>query len=228
MKQDVQKDLYQFLHPECRVSQCWGTTETGWVTLTPGHELDNSGSVGQLTMNAELKLVDGEDNVIHEEGKQGEALIRTTSLFLGYLHNPVANESAFDQEGFYRTGDRAYYKDQKVFIEGRIKDILKVKAFQVSPEELEEKIQSHPNVIDCAVVGYNITDAAGLELTHPRAYVVVSKYSGTTAQNIYDWVASQTAHYKHLTGGVVFIDSIPRNASGKILRRSLCARNDQQ
>lgn len=226
MKQSIQNDLYQYLHPDCRVSQCWGTTETGWVTLTPGHELDKSGSVGRLTMNTELKLLNGEDVVIHEEGRLGEALVRTTSMFLGYLQNDAANKDAFDNDGFYRTGDRAFFQNQKVFVEGRIKDTFKVKAFQVSPEELEAKIQAHSSVIDCAVVGYNIADAAGLEQTHPRAYVVVSPDSGITAQDIYTWVAAQTAYYKHLTGGVIFIDAIPRNASGKILRRLLLKRED--
>ena len=227
MKQAVQSALYKHLHPDCRVSQCWGATETGWLTLTSNSELDESGSVGQLTMNTQLKIVD-EEHVIHEEGERGEARIKTTSLFLGYLENDAANESAFDQEGFYKTGDRAFFQDGKVFIEGRIKDTLKVKGWQVSPEELEEKIQGHPSVVDCAVVGHDIADAAGLEQTHPRAYVVVSQNSSTTVQAIYDWVASQTVHYKHLTGGIFFVDNIPRNASGKILRRVLTERGAEQ
>lgn len=217
MNPEVQKALYQYLSPECRITQCWGTTETGWVTLVPVNELDHSGSVGRLTANAKLKLVKAEA----EDGECKEALVKTTSMFLGYRGNPSANEAAFDEDGFYRTGDRAHYQDGRVFVEGRIKDVMKVNGWQVSPEELEEKIQAHPDVADCAVVGHTSKDRAGLEQIRPRAYVVLKTGCKADADDICEWVAQRTASYKHLKGGVLFVDSIPRNASGKILRRLL-------
>ncbi|KAK5949785.1 hypothetical protein OHC33_009174 [Knufia fluminis] len=216
MNPEVQKKLYNYLSPEARISQCWGTTETGWVTLTPVKELDQSGSVGRLTANTQLKIVSTGGLSGH-----GEALVKSPSIFLGYRENPSANESSFDSEGYYRTGDRAYFKDGKVFIEGRIKDVMKVNGWQVSPEELEEKIQAHPKVVDCAVVGHVSTDRAGLEEVKPRAYVVLKEGSRADADDICTWVNLRTASYKHLKGGVFFVDSIPRNASGKILRRLL-------
>jgi len=219
MNPEVQKALYQYVSPECRISQCWGTTETGWVTLTPVKELDHSGSVGRLTANAQLKLVPADKDIL--EGQRGEALIKSTSMFLGYRDNPCANESAFDEDGFYRTGDSAHYQDGKVYIEGRIKDVMKVNGWQVSPEELEEKVQAHPDVADCAVVGHTWKDHAGLEQTRPRAYVVLKEGSRADADDICTWVSLRTASYKHLKGGVFFTDSIPRNASGKVLRRML-------
>ena len=60
MNPAVQSALYPYLHKDCRVAQCWGTTETGWISLTPHDELDESGSVGRLTMNFELKISPGE------------------------------------------------------------------------------------------------------------------------------------------------------------------------
>ena len=221
MNPDVQSKLYDYLHTDCRVSQCWGATETGWVTLTPLAELDRSGSVGRLTLNAKLKLISDTGQDISAEGARGEALIKSTSLMLGYLNNSAASQSAFDVDGFYRTGDRAYVRKGQIFIEGRIKDVMKVKGWQVSPEELEEKIQAHPNVVDCAVMGITFKDDVGLEQTQPRAYVVLKPGYQANGEEITSWVSSQTVSYKHLTGGVHFVDSIPRNPSGKILRRVL-------
>lgn len=190
------------------------------MTLTPDKELDHSGSVGRLTANVQMKLVSADGSIV-PEGEHGEVLVKSPSVFSGYREHPHANESAFDSQGFYRTGDRAYYQDGKLFIEGRIKDIMKVNGWQVSPDELEEKIHSHPAVADCAVVGYTSKDRAGLDQTRPRAYVVLKQGSRAAADDICTWVSSRTASYKHLNGGVFFIDSIPRNASGKILRRLL-------
>jgi len=221
MNSGVQKKLYDYLSPESRVSQCWGTTETGWVTLTPIKELDDSGSVGRLTPNVQLKLVSADGGDVSREGECGEALIKSTSMFLGYRENPSANESAFDVDDFYRTGDRAYFRNGRIFIEGRIKDVMKVNGWQVSPQELEEKIQSYPSVADCAVVGHITRDDAGLEQTQPRAYVVLKEGSKANADDISMWVSLRTASYKRLSGGVFFVDKIPRNASGKILRRLL-------
>ncbi|KAK5089125.1 hypothetical protein LTR05_003349 [Lithohypha guttulata] len=217
----VQDAFYQYLHEDCRISQCWGTTETGWLTLMPDMELDRSGSVGQLLANVKLKLVSEDGQPITKEGIYGEASVMSSAMMLGYRNNPAANHTAFDSEHCYRTGDRAYYQDGKVFITGRIKDIMKVKGWQVSPEELEEKIVSHPKVVDCAVAGVTSVDHAGLEETHPRAYVVRAKGSHIDDDDICAWTSSQTVGYKRLTGGVVFVDQIPRNPAGKILRRLL-------
>ena len=102
---------------------------------------------------------------------------------------------------------------------------MKVNGWQVSPEELEEKILTHPNVVDCAIVGHIMIDKAGLEQTRPRAYVVLKHVEETTPVDIYEWVARQTVSYKHLKGGVLIVANIPHNASGKILRRLLVQEN---
>lgn len=226
MNSEVQRSFQQYMHKDCRTLQCWGTTETGWLTLTPETELDQTGSVGRLAANTKLKLVAGDGTIITKEGVQGEALVKSPSMMLGYRANPVANESAFDADGFYRTGDRVLYKDGRVFIEGRIKDVMKVKGWQVSPEELEEKLLTHPKVLDCAVVSITTQDRAGSEQTKPRAYVVGSH--GVQADELSKFLSERVVSYKQLTGGIIFVESIPRNPAGKILRRLLLGNESSQ
>ncbi len=204
-------------------------------------EKDLSGSVGRLQPGVELKLVNA-GTAVDEDLVHGEAYIRTPSMFTHYLNNATATAAAFDSEGFYRTGDRAYLQEGKIFIDGRVKDTLKVKGWQVSPSEIEAVLLEHSGISDAAVIGIPTLDHDGLETILPRAYVVRATdmdamEAGTvlkeipgclqttssllTEQEVIDFAASKLVSYKKLTGGVVFVDNIPRNATGKTLRRLL-------
>lgn len=88
---------------------------------------------------------------------------------------------------------------------------------QVSPTELESVIMERPEVADVAVVG--IPDALAGEI--PKAFVVLKPSHKLTEKEVYDAVATKLTKYKHLEGGVVFVDSIPRNVAGKIMRNEL-------
>lgn len=92
-----------------------------------------------------------------------------------------------------------------------------MKGFQVAPAELESVIRDHPDVADAGVIGiqHPITGEA------PKAFIVVKTGSKVKADDIKDYVASRVASYKRLTGGVVFVDKVPRTNSGKLLRREL-------
>jgi 4-coumarate--CoA ligase len=92
-----------------------------------------------------------------------------------------------------------------------------VKGFQVAPAELEEIIRDHPKIIDAAVIGVPHTCNG----ESPRAFVVKKPNEEVTEKEIQDYVAAKVAVYKKLEGGVVFLETIPKNASGKILRRKL-------
>lgn len=93
----------------------------------------------------------------------------------------------------------------------------KVKGFQVAPAELEEVLRSHPAVADAAVVG--IPHETHGEV--PKAFVVLKKDSTVKNDAIKEYVATKVASFKALLGGVVFLDTLPRNASGKLLRKEL-------
>ena len=237
----LQAELYNVLSTDAVIAQVWGTTEVGWATMFNWNENDLSGSVGRLQPGVEMKLVN-DGMAVDEDLVHGEAYIRSPSMFTRYLNNSAATNDAFDSAGFYRTGDRAYMQEGKVFIDGRVKDTMKVKGWQVSPNEIEAAVLEHPRIADAAVLGISTTDDDGLETTLPRAYVVLRQDAGTgaldpvfqglaslsnttaslpTEQDVIDFAASKLVSYKKLTGGVIFVDTIPRNATGKILRRLL-------
>ena len=225
---ELQNELYPFIHPEATIAQVWGATELGWVSMFAPDKKDKSGSVGTLLPGIELKLVDPVKGSVGADLVHGEALVCSPAAFSGYLENVEATTEAFDGEGFYRTGDRVYVKNDKIYIDGRIKDVMKVNGWQVSPSEIEKILLQHPEVSDAAVVGVTSTDEQGLEITRPRAFVVTKRNSDyangpPSKKELQNFVASRLVSYKRLTGGVFFVDAIPRNPTSKILRRLLLA-----
>lgn len=147
----------------------------------------------------------------------GELYVRGPQVMKGYFENPEANKSVFTPGGWLRTGDMAYYDDDRDFyITDRLKELIKVSGFQVAPAELEGIIRTYPDVSEAVVVG--VPHERHGEM--PKAFVVKRKGTSPTAESIMNFVAEKVASYKKL-GGVVFIDSIPKNASGKILRKEI-------
>lgn len=115
------------------------------------------------------------------------------------------------------TGDIGYYDDGgNLFIVDRLKELIKVKGFQVAPAELEDVIRSIPEASDVAVIGVP-SDRQG---EVPRAYVVRSD-PNLTEDMVAAVVADRLSPFKHLAGGVQFVDSIPKSAAGKILKKEL-------
>lgn len=115
----------------------------------------------------------------------------------------------------------AYYdEDGYFFITDRIKELIKVRGYPVAPAELEELLLTNDLVNDAAVI--QLPDERSGEL--PRAYIVLKdgdKDNEETKTEIYEWVKERVAPYKRLDGGIVFVETVPKSASGKILRRLL-------
>ncbi|XP_069168779.1 uncharacterized protein [Procambarus clarkii] len=142
--------------------------------------------------------------------------IRQHKMMTGYYRKPDATSATIDSEGWLHSGDIGSCDEEGSFaIVDRIKDLIKVKALQVSPSELEEVVLQHPKVVEVSVVG--VPDSRIGEA--PRAYVVTS--APTTQDEITKFVDSKVAPYKRLVGGVVFVREIPKTATGKVLRREL-------
>lgn len=115
-------------------------------------------------------------------------------------------------------GDIARFdKDGFVYITDRLKELIKYKGFQVAPAELESIINSMDDVKDCVVIPIPNTEAGEV----PRAYVVLQddKVGEVSAETVQNFVKDRAAPYKQLRGGVIFVDSVPKSASGKLLRR---------
>ncbi|KAL8276353.1 hypothetical protein RQP46_011238 [Phenoliferia psychrophenolica] len=152
----------------------------------------------------------------------GEMQFRGPNVMIGYHNNAAANKEAFTEDGWLRTGDIVVRdRDSHIFVTDRIKELIKYKSFQVPPAELEDLLLSRPDVVDAGVVPEFRPEQA-TEL--PKAYVVLKNPEEATlskAVELISWLSERTAHYKKIRGGVVFIPAIPKNASGKILRRQL-------
>lgn len=139
-------------------------------------------------------------------------------IMKGYLGNEEANRETIDADGWLKTGDVAYVDDDGYFyIVDRTKEMIKVKGYQVSPTELENLLMELPEIADVGVGG--IADEGADEV--PRAYIVLRPNAELTADDIQEHVKKYASKHKWLTGGVRFVRVIPRNLSGKILRRHL-------
>ena len=212
---------------DCVFNQAWGMTETSCiVTMLSYTEPDDTGSVGRPIPNLDIKLVDEEGRDITGYNISGEICVRGPTIVPGYFKNEAANAEAFDSEGFLKTGDIGYCdeKTKKWYIIDRKKELIKVRGFQVAPAELEGVLLLHPQIVDAAVIGVKGVQGQRPEMECPRAYVVRrpgAEGAKLTREEVKQWCRTRLAKYKALTGGVVFVDAIPKNASGKILKRIL-------
>ena len=137
---------------------------------------------------------------------------------LGYLNKPDATAATL-QDGWLRTGDLGSIDaDGYLFIVDRVKELIKVKGFQVPPAELEALLVTHPGVADAAVIGLPDDEAGEV----PVAFVVRAPGADPRPEDLQAFVAGHVASYKRLRR-VDFVEAIPRSPSGKILRRALRA-----
>lgn len=154
----------------------------------------------------------------------GELWLRGPNVFLRYHNNAYATKDSLTSDGWYRTGDVGYHDpDGYFYTTDRVKELIKYKGFQVAPAELEALLLTNHMVADCAVVGVE-DQSIGSEV--PRAYIVGVGKTGfggkeEEGRKIVDWVAERVSNHKRLRGGVRFVESIPKSATGKILRRVL-------
>jgi 4-coumarate--CoA ligase len=150
-------------------------------------------------------------------GEPGEVWIRGPQVMLGYLNNAAATAEVIDEHGWLHTGDVGIVDaDGYLYVIDRVKELIKVKGFQVAPAELETLLLAHPLIRDAAVIG-RPDDASG---ERPVAFVVT--HGEIAAEDILEHVGAQVATYKRLAE-VRFVESIPKSPSGKILRRELRA-----
>ncbi len=201
----------------CTIVQAYGLTETSPVThrIPDLTAIPKPGSVGVLIPNTEATIVDPDTGEAVGFNQPGEILMRGPQVMLGYLDNKKATAEAIDENGWFHTGDIGYVdEDGYFYIVDRLKELIKVKGFQVAPAELEALLLTHPAVADVAVVP-QLDERSG---EVPKAFIVLKKE--TPAEEIMDWVVGKVAPFKEIKK-IEFIDQIPKSASGKILRRIL-------
>lgn len=214
------------------IGQGWGMTElTCTGAVVPSQQNDETGSVGPPLPNCEIKLVngDGEDVTAsgsREEcaGKRGEIYIRGPNVSPGYWRNEKATRETMLPHGWLRTGDVGVLDARGwLTIVDRLKELIKVSGLQVAPAELEAVLLGHPDIADAGVVGTTEGEFGGRELV--RAYVMLKegKRGKVREEEVVRWMEGKVSKHKWLTGGVRFVDVVPKSAAGKIIRTRLRA-----
>jgi 4-coumarate--CoA ligase len=199
------------------VVQGYGMTELSPLSHATPWDDARPGTVGLLVPSCDARVVDPETGADLGVGEDGELWIRGPNVMKGYLNNEVATAATIDDHGWLHTGDIGHVDaDGYWYIVDRVKELIKVKGFQVPPAELEALLLTHPAVADVAVIGIPDEEAG----ERPNAFVVLKPDSEATAEELQEFVAEHVAHYKRLSE-VVFLDAIPKSPSGKILRRLL-------
>lgn len=208
--QAVQKRI-----PQLKVRQIYALTETG-ILCVQNDTYCQPGSMGVVRTGVYGRVIDTETGDVFGPNSPGEMIFKSSGIMNGYVGDSDATKSCYDKDGWFHTGDIGYFDENgEWFFVDRLKEIIKYKGYQVPPAELEALILTHPNVKDVGVIG--LEDKMAGEL--PMAFVV--KQGTCTEKDIIDFVAARTSPAKRLHGGVTFITDIPKNSTGKILRRAL-------
>lgn len=195
----------------------YGASEAPVLTSNPVHrpELWRLDSPGPPVHDVDIRIAHLETGEVLAPGEVGEIQARSPAMMAGYLPEE-ANAEAF-AHGWYRTGDVGWMEpDGWLHITDRVKEMIKVKGFQVAPAEVEAVLLGHPDVIDCAVFGLPDPDS-GEAVT---AAVQLASDATATEEELKTLVADSLAGYKRLHA-VHFVDAVPRLPSGKTLRREL-------
>jgi acyl-CoA synthetase (AMP-forming)/AMP-acid ligase II len=203
----------------CPFSQVYGMTEaTGVVTSLPpeSHVPGKLLSCGKPIPGVELRVVDAVGDDV-SQGEVGEIALRAPCIMRGYWRQPAATAAVLDAEGWYRSGDAGWIdRDGDLFIHDRVKDMIVSGAENVYPAEVENAIDGHPDVSEVAVIG--VPDERWGEAV--KAIVVPKPGAEHDAGSIIAWARRRIGGFK-VPKSVDFVDTLPRNATGKVLRRAL-------
>jgi acyl-CoA synthetase (AMP-forming)/AMP-acid ligase II len=209
---------------KCEFMQAYGMTETtGTICMLPPEDHDPAGnarmrSAGKPLPGVELRIVDaaGGDAPL---GEVGEVWTRSSNNMIGYWNLPDATDSTMTHGGWVKTGDAGYLnEDGYLFIHDRVKDMIISGGENVYPAEVESAIYGHPDVLEVAVIG--IPDAKWGEAV--KAVCVPKPGATVDPEHVIAWARERIAGFK-VPRSVDVIPALPRNASGKILRKDLRA-----
>jgi long-chain acyl-CoA synthetase len=209
----------------CQFMQAYGMTETaGTVVVLPPTDHEPQGprasllsSVGRALPWVDMRVVDPDTMNDMPTGQVGEIWLRSEMVMQGYWNKPQDTAEALLEGGWLRTGDAAYLDaDGYIYLFDRFKDLIISGGENIYPAEIENILNGHPAILEVAVIG--IPHPKWGE--SPRAVVVLRQDMQATEQALISYTREHLAHYKCPTS-VVFSAHLPRNASGKLLKREL-------
>lgn len=205
--------------PAAWFADAYGLTETvsGDTFLDRDSVLSKLGSVGRPCLHLDLEVWDGEGRP-RPAGQPGEVVLRGPKVFKGYWRDPEATERAFTG-GWFHTGDIGVLDgDGYLFIVDRLKDMIVSGGENIASSEIERVLYEHPAVLEAAVVGQPHERWGEV----PVAFVVLRPGSASTAEALVEHCRGQLARFK-VPKDVTFLPALPRNPSGKVLKRELRA-----
>ena len=192
------------------------------------------------------RIIDASGDAIITPDTAGEICYRGPTVTLGYFRSPDENARIFTSDGFLRSGDIGYCTSPPThpdtadlnsntdpdpglwYIVDRAREMIKVRAFQVAPAEIEAVLLRHPDIDDAAVIGLPGSDEKGelimafvVRRQHPQDHEERTAAPTVSEEDVHEWIKQRLTRYKWLTGGVKFVDIVPKTASGKILRKIL-------
>ena len=197
------------------IAEGYGMTETSPVVSFNPPGYIKLGTIGMPVSSTQCKVVndDGEEMPI---GEPGELCVKGPQVMKGYWQRPEATAETIDADGWLKTGDMAVITDDGYMkIVDRKKDMIIVSGFNVYPNEVEDVIVSHPDILECAAIG--VPDAKSSEAVK---VFVISNNKSLTAEDVKAWARERLTAYK-VPRFVEFRDELPKTNVGKILRREL-------
>jgi long-chain acyl-CoA synthetase len=210
------------LFPNARFVQMYGATETsGTIVYLPpeDHHIEGTrrmAGCGKPYPEVELRIADAGGHPL-PTGAIGEVLVRSPLVMSGYHKLPDATASAFVGGGWYRTGDAGYLdEDGYLYLYDRVRDMIVSGGENIYPVEVENALHEHPGVRDCAVIG--VPDSQWGEAV--KAIVVLEPGAAADAAELIAFARERIAGYK-VPKSIDFADALPRNPSGKILKKEL-------
>ncbi len=211
---------------DCKFIQAYGLTETtgGVVQLDPedhdpgGERAHLLRSAGKPWGDVELRIVDAISLEDMADGEVGEVWVKTAQNMKGYWKNPEATAAAFTEPGWFRTGDAGYMREGYLYIHDRVKDMIVSGGENIYPAEIENALMKHPSIADIAAIG--VPDDKWGETV--KAVVVAAGDGELSGDEVIAFAKENLASYKCPTS-VDFVEALPRNPSGKILKTELRA-----
>ncbi|MFJ4652176.1 class I adenylate-forming enzyme family protein [Nocardia sp. NPDC088792] len=196
----------------------YGCTESGTAATvaTPPELAADAETVGRAVIGVSIEVRDPDGKAV-PDGVEGEICVRSPYVMLGYWNDEAATAASIDADRWLRTGDFGVLRDGRLYISGRRSDLILRGGENVYPQEIENVLDEHPAVRESAVIGVPHEDL-GQEVA---AIVVVDAPDSLTADELRDHVAKQLAYFKVPARWLITAEPLPRNATGKVLRRQL-------